>query len=275
MTNSISSPIEPHRNLFRLAAIGVALVFPVAFGSVGAAQNDSQGQAADAPSKPPAFEVASIRAVSSHPLEDLVRGIGLYSMSAFPANLFTARNATLTILIGTAYGISSDQLSGKPDWLDSQQYDVNAKIEGDTSLTREQMQPLLQQRFGLTIHRENKDAQGYALVVAKGGAKLHPSKEGMQPHGQLVPNGLQFWSCDPGVLASVLAGPAGRPVVDKTGIKGKYDVKLDFAPATDPNSNLPSIFTALQEQLGLKLEPQRVPVTVFVIDHVNRIPTEN
>jgi uncharacterized protein (TIGR03435 family) len=73
----------------------------------------------------------------------------------------------------------------------------------------------------------------------------------------------------------ILSHPVGYPVVDKTGITGNYDIKLSYAPANDPNSNLPDLFTALQEQLGLKLESQKVPVEILVIDHVDRIPTEN
>ena len=77
------------------------------------------------------------------------------------------------------------------------------------------------------------------------------------------------------ILAGMLARPVGRPVVDKTGITGKYDITLNFAPEGSTDSTLPSIFTALQEQLGLKLEPQKVPVEILVIDHLEKMPSEN
>ena len=77
------------------------------------------------------------------------------------------------------------------------------------------------------------------------------------------------------VLASMLTRPVGRPVVDKTGITGNYDIALNFAPEGSTDSTLPSIFTALQEQLGLKLEPQKVPVEMLVIDHLEKVPSEN
>jgi uncharacterized protein (TIGR03435 family) len=76
-------------------------------------------------------------------------------------------------------------------------------------------------------------------------------------------------------LASILERPAGHPVVDKTGIAGNFEIKLRYAPPNDSKSDLPDFFTALQEQLGLKLEPQKVPVEMLVIDHADKIPTEN
>jgi uncharacterized protein (TIGR03435 family) len=80
---------------------------------------------------------------------------------------------------------------------------------------------------------------------------------------------------DTGHFVQILSRPAGGPIIDKTGVHGKYDINLSYAPANDPTSSLPSLFTALQEQLGLKLESQKVPVEYLVIDHVDRTPTEN
>jgi uncharacterized protein (TIGR03435 family) len=242
----------------------------------------SYAQTSAAPPAPPAFEVASIRMVDSspHTVEDLQKGIGLFSMSSFPTNLFTVKNATLSLLIQIAYSIDTQhQISGQPGWMESQDYDISAKVEGDQQLTLGQIRPILQrlleQRFHLQTHRETTLAAGYALVVAKGGAKLNPSKEGRKSHFQLVPDGLQAMHSTAKDLTGVLALAIHQPVVDKTGLTGVYDINLSYAPMNDANSTLPSIFTALQEQLGLKLEPQKVPVETLVIDHADKIPTEN
>jgi len=169
-------------------------------------------------------------------------------------------------------------MEGAPNWFDSQLYDIDAKVEGDKGLTYEQMRPLLQQllkdRFHLAIHREMEVQKAYALVIAKRGPKLQSSK-GTSQYGQILPNQLYCPSCSLERLARILEQVTGRPVVDKTGIKGDFDIKLDYAPDTASESSLPSIFTALQEQVGLKLVPQESPSEILVIDHVERIPTEN
>lgn len=220
------------------------------------------------------FEVASVR------LSPRVDGVaGFTSITPFPANQFIARHATLRFLTAIAYGVDSNRAMGGPAWFDSQQYDVSAKVEGDAELTREQMQPLLQHllqnRLHLKTHRETKILPGYILVAAKGGPKLKPSKEPAKPFAQIVSNGMQARGITISGVAGMLASPVGRPVIDKTGLGGTYDFNLDYARLDDPNPTLPSVFTALQEQLGLKLVPQRVPVEILVIDSVDRVPTEN
>jgi uncharacterized protein (TIGR03435 family) len=231
---------------------------------------------------PPAFEVASIRMVDSspHSVEDLQKGIGAFSMSPFPANLLTVRNASLSVLIQIAYSIDDQhQISAKPDWMESQLYDVSAKVEGNQQLTLGQLRPmllhLLEQRFHLQTHRETRMSSGYALVVAKGGAKLKPGKEGREPRFQVLPNGLQAMHSTVKDMTGALAIAIHQPVIDKTDLTGTYDINLSYAPINDPNSTLPSIFNALQEQLGLKLEAQKVPVETLVVDHSDKVPTEN
>jgi uncharacterized protein (TIGR03435 family) len=150
------------------------------------------------------------------------------------------------------------------------------------------MQPLLKnllaQRFRLKVHRENRTVSGYEVISAKGGPKLQPAKEGARPkdmpsafHAQLLPNEMDAWGISTETFAHILVSPAGKPVIDKTGLTGSYDIKLSYAPPNDPDaaSALPDIFTAIQEQLGLKLVPAKVPVDYLVIDHADRVPTEN
>jgi uncharacterized protein (TIGR03435 family) len=163
--------------------------------------------------------------------------------------------------------------------MDSQEYDISAKVEGERQLTLEQMRPmlrsLLEERFHFAAHHEARMVSGFALVVVKGGVTLEPSKVDGKPFAQMLPSSTDVRHLDTERIAGVLAHRVGQPVVDKTGLSGKYDFKLSYAPANDPNSNLPDFFTALQEQLGLKLQPEKVPVDFLVIDHVDKIPTEN
>jgi uncharacterized protein (TIGR03435 family) len=217
------------------------------------------------------FEVASVRLVSGEH--------GYTSVSPAGSARFTARNASMKLLIEYAFGVDDKQISGENlGWLDSEAFDVEAKPEGDVILSYEQMKPLLQnlltQRFKLVFHREQKDFRGYALVVAKNGPKLQGSKE-PSSGVYILRDGLRGRGIPMAVLASMLTRPVGRPVVDKTGITGNYDIALNFAPEGSTDSTLPSIFTALQEQLGLKLEPQKVPVEMLVIDHLEKVPSEN
>ena len=211
--------------------------------------------------------------------EEVRSGIANTPFSTFPTSHFSARRLTLNFLVALAYGVDQNYIQGDTDWLDSQHYTIEAKVEGDKELTYEEIKPLLQhlleERFHLAIHHVTKLTSGYALIVAKSGPNLAPAKEGTTPHAFTLRDGLQALNMDMTHFVHILSLPAGAPVVDKTGIVGNYDFKLSYAPANDPNSNLPSLFTALQEQLGLKLESQKVPVEHLIIDHVDRIPTEN
>jgi uncharacterized protein (TIGR03435 family) len=268
-------------------AIALAALLAMAFAAIPASGQTPPQPAPAAhttPNQKPAFEVASIRL---NPSTECCMTL----TTIYPANRFTATRISLELLASIAYGIGNENISGGPSWLNSQNYNISAKVEGDAGLTRDQMQPLLQNllkdRFHLAVHREQKLVSGYALVVAKGGLKLHPDalqpskkaedagKNDEQPHGQILPNELRGWRMNLAGLASLLESPAGGSVIDKTGIAGNYDIKLSYATANHPDSNLPDIFTAVQEQLGLKLVPQKVPVDTLVIDHVDKVPTEN
>ena len=224
-----------------------------------------------------AFEAVSIHAVDAHAASS---GDGLFSMSSFPTNLFYLRGAPLAFLVQFAYGVDSqDHISAMPGWMESQEFDVSAKVEGEQQLTLEEMRPMLQrlleERFHFAAHHETKVMSGFALVVAMGGAKLQASKEGEKPFAQILPGRIEGKGMKMRDIASVLAHRADEPAVDKTGLAGSYDFRVSFAPANDANSSLPDFFTALQEQLGLKLQASRVPVEFLVVDRVDRVPTEN
>jgi uncharacterized protein (TIGR03435 family) len=193
------------------------------------------------------------------------------------------RNTPLRGLVLYAYNVKAYQLSGGPKWIDDEGYTIVAKLEnrtrtgmtrgGDPRL-RAAMQALLAERFQLAIHRDTRELPGYALVPAKGGFKLSPlDAEGIPAWGTGSGN-ARFNHSSMAELASGLSNLVGRPVVDRTEIPGVYDVKLTWAPENQPDATGPSIFTALQEQTGLRLEARKVPVELIVIDKAEK-PSEN
>lgn len=249
-----------------------------------------QLRAQDSPKGPPKeFDVASIK-----PAEPGTRGVRLQMT---PGGGFNAKNVTAKFLIQQAYGVRDFQISGGPSWITSEHYDINAKAEGATST--EQLRPLIQallaDRFHLTIHRDTKELPMYALVAGKNGPKLKessaapapgPGREQMMRMGRGLIDG-QGMSMT--VFAAQLAQQLGRSVTDKTGLTGNYDIKLEWTPdesqspfPRDPAAEAahpidttgPTVFTALQEQLGLKLESQKGAVEMIVIDRIEKA-TEN
>jgi uncharacterized protein (TIGR03435 family) len=219
----------------------------------------------------PSFEVASVRHVTI--------GNGITSISPTGSSRFIATNASLELLLQIAFGVDDRQILGKPGWLGSEFYTIEAKPEGDVSLSYEQLKPLLQQllieRFHLAVHHETKEFSGYALEIAKGGAKLEPAKESVSGPNYINSGSILMTGTTLRTFASMLGSPLQQPTVDRTGLTGNYTIHLSFAPEGDPNSTLPSIFTAVQEQLGLKLERQKIPVELLVIDHIDKEPVAN
>jgi uncharacterized protein (TIGR03435 family) len=263
MMSNIRPTSTPGKPLLPLAATLLAIA------SIAPPYISAQPQPPPAPQ--PSFEVATVR--PSPPNH------GYTSISPFGSDHFTATNASLAYLVQLAYSIDGrHQLSGAPDWLDSEFFDINAKAPDGTPLTYEGLQPLLQQllqqRFHLVAHRETRSLPGYILIVAKGTPKLHMTHGGA-PYGYIFSGKLRLQNSEIDSLAASLTTPVGRPVINKTGIQGNYDIKLDYAAEGATDSTLPSIFTALQEQLGLKLESQKVPIQTLVIDHIDKTPTEN
>ena len=218
----------------------------------------------------PAFEVASVKITPQSTF-------GYTSWGPSGTNRYAVSNATLNYLIQIAYGVNFYQILGK-EKLGDRHYEISAKAEDGVLLTSDQLRPrlqrLLEQRFKLATHPEQGDLDGYALVVANGGAKLKPTA-GSTENGVIYPGGLRIFNQTLDGFAASLRSPAGRPVADKTGIASRYDFELRYARDDDPSPTLPSLFTALQEQFGLKLEKSRVTMEVLVIDSVHQVPTEN
>lgn len=212
----------------------------------------------------PAFEVASIRAVEPG---------AMARFPEFPSSQFVAENLSAKIYIAVAYGMSDDRILGAPAWVDEAEYTVRAKPEGDKPLTEEQYQPLLKkllaERFHLSAHFETREVSGYELVVDKSGPKMQKA-EPADAMAYILSNGLESTSITTETIASLLGRPLGKPVVDSTGLKGSFKLSLHFAPQSGATSDLPDIFTAVQEQLGLKLIPKKVPTKFLVIDHIEK-----
>jgi uncharacterized protein (TIGR03435 family) len=219
------------------------------------------------------FEVAVVRPSKGNP-ED-----GFWSPPG--VGKFTAHNVPLTRLLILAYGVNDEQIANKPSWLESDLFNLEAKPAAGIALNREELKPmlqaLLQERFHLAIHTEDRATPGYALTVARGGPKLQPTKGTTFPGFRVHVNREQLnglnWSMP--FFAATLQQVSGRPVVDQTGLTGSYDIKVQFSPDLSSDSPFPSLFTALDETLGLKLKPQKVAIKFLVIDHVDRTPTEN
>jgi uncharacterized protein (TIGR03435 family) len=207
----------------------------------------------------------------------------------------TIRNLPLDTIIAAAYGVAGFQISG-PQWLRQERFDIVAKTDtpaaGDDEM-RPLLQGLLGERFHLTLHRETRQLPAYALAVAKNGPKLEaaandgaglPFKKANKAGGKnIVADHLTMTQ-----FAEVLSHRLSRPVQDRTGLSGAYRVRLEWAAddknkalkpgkrdRAKPASDLPSIFTALKDQMGLRLDAQKAKVELLVIDHVDRNPAAN
>jgi uncharacterized protein (TIGR03435 family) len=283
--------------LLIIASIGTAM--PVLYGQ-GTTTAVTKSPAENTTVKLPVFDVVSVRQNKS--------GTNAFRSRSTPDGI-SVENASLLMLIREAYAMMNsldDRFLRVPDWASKERYDIQAKVDPsdiaelpklDAIQRGLMLQALLADRFKLVTHREVKEQPVYALVIAKSGLKLTESKpddthpDGAEEgHGNKRPNTIHM---SRGHLAAqtismpdlevILTQITGRTVLDKTGLKGNYDVTLNFAPIDGQPTLLngvpqeetrPSIFTALQEQTGLKLESQKASVEVLVIDHVER-PSEN
>jgi uncharacterized protein (TIGR03435 family) len=257
----------------------------------------------------PSFEVTSVKPTSAGPVSVGVWGGA--GLSFIPGGGFSATNVTLGSVIRLAYGLRDFQTVGGPEWLDTDRFDIQARgpqgaVESEAP---RRLQSLLADRFALKVHRETRDGPMYALVLARANGSLGPrlrQSQGPPASGRLAGAGGQCTPPGPpGPINLRLCGVTmaqfvdtwlpmftGRRVVDRTGLTGGFDLALYFDnrpfPGVGPGGGLPispqaaepaapdavSIFTALGEQLGLKLEAQTGPVEVLVIDHLER-PTPN
>lgn len=235
---------------------------------------------------PMAFEVATIK-----PSKPGAQGKGITMRGP---RQFATFNTSLNDLITFAYGVHVKQITGGPAWLDSDFYDISAEPEAEGTPNRKQLEAMLQKlltdRFKLTFHREKKELSVYAIVLGKSGSKLTKSQGdpnglpglGFRGLGQMmaVNSNMDDFA---GLMQSIVLD---RPVVDQTGLTGRFDFQLKWTPDAsqfngrgglakhDEADAPPDLFTAIQEQLGLQLKSVKAPVDVLVIDRVEK-PTEN
>jgi uncharacterized protein (TIGR03435 family) len=231
-------------------------------------------QASEKPAIQPAFEVATIR---PNPTADPNNG----QWSLPGVGSFKATGLTLAMLLRLAYDIDDKQILNRPAWLNKNLYDINAKPEEGITLTRAELRPrlqnLLQQRFHLVAHRETHETPGFALVESKHGVKLQPTKGSKFPNYrvELHTGKINLRNVTLNDLAASITSVIAKPVANQTTIQGSYDVDVAYAPDDAINSPLPPLFTALEETLGLRLIPAKVPVEMLIIDSIDPTPTPN
>jgi uncharacterized protein (TIGR03435 family) len=232
------------------------------------------------------FEVAAIKPASPD-----AQGTR-FSMQ--PGGALVISNATLKQIIMQAYQLREFQLEGGPNWAGSEQFDIRATNESFTTLeglkqadlegirdrTLTRARNLLADRFGVVLRREMREQAVYALTVAKSGSKLKPTEFDVLKRSTSVRNGdggrvqIKVLSLDMASFVRTLAGILERAVVDRTDLTGNYDFEVEWVQDLNKVDDGPSVFTAMQEQLGLRLEATRAPVEVYVIEKAEH-PSEN
>jgi uncharacterized protein (TIGR03435 family) len=226
----------------------------------------------------PAFEVATVKV--SGPIRGDTFNI---NTGKIVNGVVTLSNASLSDCLAFAYSLTTkDQIIG-PDWIMDKvvRFDVTGKAAPETPQSEilVMLQKLLKERFQMTLHMGQKEMTHYELVIGKNGPKLKESTVSpAETNGAARLDGIRSNRMQMNKLAALLSRMTRMPVLDKTGLTGFYEFDLKYAnevsPAPDEPAG-PSIFTAVQEQLGLKLESKKGPVEVLVVDHAERVPLEN
>jgi uncharacterized protein (TIGR03435 family) len=232
-------------------------------------------------------QTAAFDAVSIKPNSASSTGAGGISSLRLTAGRAAMQNVSLKKVMLNAYGIPDDReyMIAGPEWLTSEHFDIDATFPADTpaAKVREMMQTMLAERFKLVLHKETRQLPMYSLVVAKDGPKIHAGSAG-EDRTSGRPGHFEATGITMQKLADLIAKQAGRPVNDATGLQGVFDFTLEWDPQADLRVGTAdaagggqgaSIFTALQEQLGLRLEGGKGPVEVLVVDRMEKTPTEN
>ena len=194
-----------------------------------------------------------------------------------PGGRIEITNMTLQAIIRDAYDLRDFQIAG-PAWLNTDRFDIAAKANGETParVLKIMLQSLLAERFQMTAHRETRELPIYVLTVAKGGPKFHEAAA--EEHALAAgPGNITDRGATMAMFIRQLASNVDRAVIDRTGLTGSYDLDLKWTPdlKAPTDDNAPSIFTAIQEQLGLKLASEKGPVEILVIERVERLPISN
>jgi uncharacterized protein (TIGR03435 family) len=228
----------------------------------------------------PVFDAASVRASQGGKGE----GSRRESIQANPGSI-NMRNVSLKSAIRWAYHVMDYQITG-PDWLGFERFDIVAKAAGPApeNELRTMLQALLAERFKLTLYKETKELTAFVLVVAKGGIKFHESQEEGEPAAEPDKNHLTvaLKKVPASQFIEMLSSVLRAPVINNTGLEGRYDATInigkyiaDATPKDGTFDPIPMIMTGLQEELGLKLESKKMPLDLLIIDHAQKVPTEN
>lgn len=296
MTDHVIRNLDFSRKLLLWTAACLAIALPIAFGLLNATPGRAQGQL----SVTPRFVSVSVK---PHPSEG--NGLVMSRMMMSPINGdFTAKNVSPHSLLQLAYHIQDTQLAGEPEWFKATTYDIDAKVDPSVVdemhklsddqrnlVNQHMLQQFLADHFKVTLHQESRDLPVYELLIAEGGPKLQQADKHGFMHmgvGELTSQGTPV-----ALLTAQLSQRLGRTVVDKTGLDGDYAFNLHWTPAAEeqariraaglppelmkteqPAASGPPLLTAVEEQLGLKLEPQTERVQVLVIDHAEQ-PSQN
>lgn len=299
LTEHVSHDLTFVKKLLLSAAAALVITVPLALGLLSASQTRATSRAQESTAAP-VYEVVSFKSSS---MASDSSGITPARILVKP-DRFTVTNFTLSALIRSAYGVRSFQIVGAPSWINSEKYDIDAKldksaIDKEKRLSLEErngeylrrLRALLADRFKLTLHRETHELPVYALLIANNGPKLQDSKPDNNPERirrvYMNSDQLSVEAVTIASLGDMLSERLRRSVVDKTGLTGTYDITLHWIPDESqplrdidgrplPDGKLPpaypdpAFFTALKDQLGLKLESQTAPVEVLVVDHTER-----
>jgi bla regulator protein BlaR1 len=296
MSERAARKLDFSRKLLLAAVAALAIAAPIVAGVLHATPNRAASQAQTTITTMPAYATVSIAPNKSG---------GDYATLMFGPDKFISKNASLKQVIRAAYGVEDDRISGAPDWLSSEKYDVEAKegssgvddprklsLDQSVSEQKRMLQALLADRLKLTLHRETRDLTVYALVIAKNGPKVQEAKLGdtyrnghKGPDGVSRPGGIHFegqkliaQGVPVGAMLFHLSRQLHRTVLDETALSGTYDFTLKFPDGVrlgidnpaPPESYEPAVSTAIDQQLGLKLEPKKVALEVLVIDHLEK-----
>jgi len=292
MSGQIARKLDFSRKLLLCAAIILAVTAPIVGGALHLTPSPFSSQTQNTIGAAPAYATVSIRPNNSG---------GNKVTLMFGTDQFISKNGSLKMVMREAYGVEDDRIAGAPGWLSSEKYDVEAKEPSfrsndpragfDISERKRMLQALLADRLKLAVHHETREIPVYALVLAKDGPKLHESQPGVNhpdwykgPDGNSIPgirmnpNALVGQGIGMGPLLFHLSRQLHHTVLDETGLSGTYDFALNFPDGVrlgidnpaPPESYEPAVSTAIEQQLGLKLELKRVPLEVLVIDHVEK-----
>jgi uncharacterized protein (TIGR03435 family) len=226
----------------------------------------------------PAFEVATVK--MGGPVE--ANGMININTGRILNGVVTLANATLSDCLKFAYSLTTEEQIAGPDWIKQKlvRFEVTAKAAPETPADQLliMLQGLLKDRFRMTLHTEQRVMTHYELVIGKNGPKLKESTvNALDATGAARLDGIKSSRMTMNKLASLLSRMTRMPVIDETGLTGYYQFDLKYADERQPVENQvgPSVFTAVQEQLGLKLESRKGPVEVLVVDHAEKVPVEN